>query len=74
MVKAYRDTWNLGVHSYLSYIRDRLRVAKDLLSDTGSIFVQIGEENLNLIRDVLGEVFERENFIAQIQFKKTGGI
>ena len=73
MVKAYRDTWTLGVHSYLSYLRDRLLLCKELLADTGSIFVQIGEENLSFIRDLMNEVFQPANFVAQIQFKKTGG-
>lgn len=72
-IKAYRDTWTLGLHSYLSYLRDRFRIAKELLADGGSIFIQIGEQNLNLIRDLGIEVFGRENFISQIQFKKTGG-
>jgi adenine-specific DNA-methyltransferase len=73
MVRAYRDTWTLGIHSYLSYLRDRLILAKELLADTGSIFVQIGDENLHLVRSVLDEVFKPQNFIAVIQFKKTGG-
>ena len=73
MIKAYRDTWTLGVHSYLSYLRDRFTVSKELLSDTGSIFVQIGEDNLHIVRSMLDEVFGADNFVAQIQFKKTGG-
>ena len=72
MVKAYRDTWKLGVHSYLAYLRDRLMVSKELLTDTGSIFVQIGDENVHLVRDVLDEIFGRENFMAQIAFSTTG--
>ncbi len=71
MVKAYRDTWTLGVHSYLAYLRDRLIAAKELLSDSGSIFVQIGDENVHLVRSVLDEVFGRENFIAEITLRKT---
>jgi adenine-specific DNA-methyltransferase len=71
MVKAYRDTWRLGVHSYLAYLRDRLIAAKELLADTGSIFVQIGDENVHLVRGVLDEVFGRENFIAEITLRKT---
>lgn len=59
MVKAYRDTWTLGVHSYLSYLRDRLLLCKELLSDTGSIFVQIGEENLHIVRNIMDEVFTK---------------
>ena len=57
MVKAYRDTWTLGVHSYLSYLRDRLLLCKELLADTGSIFVQIGDENLHSVRNLMDEVF-----------------
>lgn len=68
-IKAYRDTWTLGIHSYLAYLRDRLIVAKDLLTDSGSIFVQIGDENVHLVRSLLDEVFDRENFIAMIYFQ-----
>jgi adenine-specific DNA-methyltransferase len=64
MVKAYRDAWTLGLHSYLSYLRDRLIVAKELLDDSGSIFVQISDENLHLVRDLLDEVFGKANFIV----------
>jgi adenine-specific DNA-methyltransferase len=71
MVKAYRDTWHLGVHSYLSYLRDRLLIAKELLADSGSIFVQIGDENLQLLRCVLDETFGIENFVANITFRTT---
>ena len=70
MVKAYRDTWHLGVHSYLTYLRDRLRAAKDLLNDTGSIFIQISDENLSLVSLVADEVFGRTNKIQIITFKK----
>jgi adenine-specific DNA-methyltransferase len=73
MVRAYRDTWRLGVHSYLAYLRDRLMVSKELLADTGSIFVQIGDENVHLVRVVLDEIFGRENFMAQIAFSTTTG-
>lgn len=69
-VKAFRDTWKLGIHSYLAYLRDRLIVARDLLTDSGSIFLQIGDENVHLIRDILDEVFGRENFVAIIPFRK----
>lgn len=69
MVKAYRDTWQLGIHSYLSYLRDRLIVAKELLADTGSIFVQISDENLHRVRMALDEVFGAENLISQITFR-----
>ncbi len=71
MVRAYRDTWHLGIHSYLSYLRDRLIVAKDLLADTGSIFVQISDDNLHRVRMLLDEVFGAENFVSQIAFSKT---
>jgi adenine-specific DNA-methyltransferase len=69
MVQAYRDTWELGIHSYLTYLRDRLTIAHSLLSETGSIFVQIGDENLHHVRELLDEVFGRENFVAVINFK-----
>ena len=70
-IKAYRDTWTLGVHSYLAYLRDRLIVAKDLLTDSGSIFVQISDENIHRVRSVMDEVFGSENFVTQIVFTKT---
>ncbi|MEG5046285.1 site-specific DNA-methyltransferase [Microcoleus sp. B4-C1] len=70
-VKAFRDTWELGIHSYLSYLRDRLVVARELLTETGSIFVQIGDENVHLVRCLMDEVFGSENFQAQISFKST---
>lgn len=69
-VRAFRDTWKLGIHSYLAYLRDRLVVARDLLTETGSIFVQINAENSHLIRSLLDEVFGSENFIADIIFRK----
>ncbi len=72
-IKAYRDTWTLGVHSYLAYLRDRLIVAKELLTDSGSIFVQISDENVHRVRSVMDEVFRNENFIAQITCKVTSG-
>ena len=72
-VRAFRDTWELGIHSYLAYLRDRFAVARDLLTDSGSIFVQISDENVHLVRSVLDEVFGPENFCAQIAFQKTGG-
>ena len=72
-IQAYRDTWNLGVHSYLAYLRDRLVVARELLTDSGSIFVQIGDENVHRVRCVLDEVFGAENLVAQICFKTTSG-
>lgn len=70
MVKAYRDTWELGLHSYNSYIRDRLFLAKDLLNESGSVFLQISEDNLHHIREILDEVFGAENYIATIPFRK----
>jgi adenine-specific DNA-methyltransferase len=72
-VRAFRDTWKDGIHSYLTYLRDRLTVARDLLNDSGSIFVQIGDENVHLVRALLDEVFGDENFVAQISFTKTSG-
>jgi adenine-specific DNA-methyltransferase len=69
-IKAYRDTWTLGIHSYLTYLRDRLLLARELLSESGSIFVQINDENLHLVRCLLDEVFGRENFVAVIPFRK----
>lgn len=74
MVKAFRDTWKDGIHSYLSYIRDRLTVARDLLTDSGSIFVQIGDENVHRVRTVMDEVFGEENFVSLIATKKSGGM
>lgn len=73
-VKAFRDTWRDGIHSYLTYLRDRLTVARDLLTDSGSIFVQIGDENAHRIREVLDEVFGDENSVAMIPFVKTSGL
>ena len=72
-VKAYRDTWTLGVHSYLAYLRDRLAMARGLLADTGSIFVQISDENLHRVRCVMDEVFGVNARVAQIAFVTTGG-
>ena len=72
-VKAFRDTWRDGIHSYLTYLRDRLTVARDLLTDSGSIFVQIGDENVHRVRAVMDEVFGEENCVVQIAFKKTAG-
>ena len=72
-VKAFRDTWRDGIHSYLTYLRDRLTVARDLLADSGSIFMQIGDDNIHRVRAVMDEVFGEENFISQIAFAKTTG-
>ena len=73
MVKAYRDTWELGLHSYLTYLRDRLWLAKELLTPSGSIFVQISDENLHHVREVMDEVFGESNFVSVIAFSKTTG-
>jgi adenine-specific DNA-methyltransferase len=70
-VKAYRDTWTLGIHSYLDYLRDRLVIARELLLDEGSIFIQISDENIHRVRMVMDDVFGSENFCAQITFFKT---
>ena len=71
-VKAFRDTWRDGIHSYLTYLRDRLTVARDLLTDSGSVFVQIGDENVHRVRSVMDEVFGEENFVVTIAVQKTG--
>ncbi|MFS8904726.1 DUF559 domain-containing protein [Synechococcus sp. H60.4] len=72
-IRAFRDTWELGIHSYLTYLRDRLLLARELLVDSGSCFVQINDENLHLVRCLLDEVFGRENFVSVISFVKTSG-
>jgi adenine-specific DNA-methyltransferase len=72
-IRAFRDTWQLGIHSYLTYLRDRLVVARELLSESGSVFVQIGEQNVHLVRSVLDEVFGDENFVREIIYQKTTG-
>ena len=73
MIKAYRDTWELGIHSYLSYLRDRLIMARELLSESGSCFVQISDENVHLVRIIMDDVFGSENFVSQIIYQKTTG-
>ncbi|MEI6429247.1 MAG: site-specific DNA-methyltransferase [Pseudanabaena sp. ELA607] len=73
-VKAFRDTWQLGVNSYLSYLRDRLVIARDLLTETGSVFVQIGDENVHLVRCLMDEVFGSENFVSEIIVVKSSGL
>jgi adenine-specific DNA-methyltransferase len=73
-VKAFRDTWELGIHSYLTYLRDRLTAARDLLTESGSIFVQIGDENVHLVRNLLDEVFGSENYCGLIAYKTTSGL
>ena len=72
-VKAFRDTWKDGIHSYLSYLRDRFLLARDLLMDSGSIFVQIGDENVHRVRALMDEVFGEDNLVSEIKFKTTGG-
>ncbi len=72
-IKAFRDTWELGIHSYLSYLRDRLLLARELLSESGSCFVQIGEENLHYVRGLMDEVFGKQNLVSTISFSKTTG-
>ena len=73
-VKAFRDTWRDGIHSYLTYLRDRLTVARDLLADSGSIFVQIGDENVHRVRAVMDEVFGKENFVSLISYPTSIGL
>ncbi len=72
-VKAFRDTWRDGIHSYLTYLRDRLTIARDLLTDSGSIFVQIGDENVHRVRALMDEVFGEDNFVSLIDYTKTTG-
>ncbi len=71
-VKAFRDTWKDGIHSYLTYLRDRLTVARELLTESGSIFVQIGDENVHRVRAVMDEVFGTENFVCAISVQEDG--
>lgn len=73
MITAFRDTWELGLHSYLRYLRDRILLAHELLADTGSLFVQISDENIHHVREICDEIFKKENFCRQIFFKKTTG-
>jgi len=73
MIKAFRDTWELGIHSYLTYLRDRLLLAKELLHESGSIFVQISDENVHHVREIMDEVFGVSNFVSIITFAKTTG-
>jgi adenine-specific DNA-methyltransferase len=68
-VKAFRDTWRDGIHSYLTYLRDRLTVARDLLTDSDSIFLQIGDENTHCVRSLMDEIFGDENFVSEIHFR-----
>src|SRR5208337_822954 len=71
MIKAFRDTWELGIHSYLTYLRDRLLLARELLHESGSCFVQIGNQNVHHVREIMDDVFRSENFIAIISVRKT---
>jgi adenine-specific DNA-methyltransferase len=71
MIRAFRDTWELGIHSYLTYLRDRILLARDLMNESGSLIVQISDENLHYVRDVLDETFGRKNFVALIAVQKT---
>ena len=73
MIQAFRDIWELGIHSYLASLRDRLLLARELLAESGSVFLQIGDENVHVVRCLLDEVFGRENLIAQITTAKTSG-
>ncbi|MBA3431852.1 MAG: site-specific DNA-methyltransferase, partial [Actinobacteria bacterium] len=73
-IKAFRDTWELGIHSYLTYLRDRLMVAKELLTESGSCFVQIGDENVHLVRSLMDEVFGSENFVSQLILRTTSSM
>src|SRR3989339_1869767 len=73
-IKAFRDTWELGIHSYLAYLRDRLITARELLTESGSCFVQISDENLHLVRNLMDEVFDSANFVSIITVKKTTGL
>ncbi len=73
MIKAFRDTWVLGIHSYLTYLRDRLLLARELLQESGSIFVQISDENVHHVRELMDEVLGSENYVVKIFFKKTSG-
>jgi adenine-specific DNA-methyltransferase len=71
VVKAFRDTWELGIHTYLTYLRDRMIVARDLLTESGSFFMQIGDENVHIVRSLMDEIFGSENFVSMISFKKA---
>jgi adenine-specific DNA-methyltransferase len=73
MIKAFRDTWELGIHSYLTYLRNRLLLTRDLLNDSGSVFVQISDENVHHVRELMDEIFGKDNFVSIVGFKKTTG-
>ncbi|MFQ5753904.1 MAG: DNA methyltransferase, partial [bacterium] len=72
-IRAYRDTWQLGIHSYLTYLRDRLLLSRELLTESGSIFVQISDENLHHVKELMDEVFGKENYVSIVTFSKTSG-
>jgi len=74
MVQAYRDTWELGLHSYLTYLRDRLLLCRELLAPSGSIFVQISDENLHHLREVMDEVFGAENFVSLVSYTTSADL
>lgn len=74
MIKAFRDTWELGIHSYLTYLRDRLMLSRELLSESGSVFVQIGDENVHRVRNLLEELFGEQNFVSLIPYKTSVGL
>ncbi len=74
MIKAFRDTWELGIHSYLTYLRDRLLLARELLTESGSVFVQISDENVHHVRELMDDIFKADNFCAMIKFQKTGSL
>jgi len=74
MIRAFRDTWELGIHSYLTYLRDRLHLVRELLHDSGSCFVQISDENVHVVRNLMDEVFGAQNCVTQIVMQKTGGL
>jgi len=73
-IRAFRDTWKLGIHSYLTYLRDRLTLSREMLTESGSVFVQIGDENVHLVRNLLDEVFGAENYMSTISFRTTSGL
>lgn len=73
-IRAFRDTWELGIHSYLTYLRDRLLLARELLTESGSVFVQISDENVHLVRNLMDEVFGVKNFVSQLSFRKTSNL
>ena len=74
MIRAFRDTWELGIHSYLTYLRDRLLLARELLHESGSCFVQISDENVHLVRNLMDDIFAAANFVALVVVQKTGGL